>query len=78
MDAATTEEDLRKALETIKSDLLAKQDIAREQAGLPPEEKQSGGTDFSKMSAADADKAYEALPHGATFTDTDGKQKKKP
>ena len=35
-------------------------------------------TDFSKMSTVDADKAYEALPHGAVFTDTDGVRKKKP
>ena len=36
------------------------------------------GNDFSKMSAADADKAYEALPPGATFIDTDGTPKTKP
>jgi hypothetical protein len=34
--------------------------------------------DFSHMSTADADKAYEALPSGSVFTDTDGKRKKKP
>jgi hypothetical protein len=39
---------------------------------------QSSGSDFSKMSEADADKAYEALPSGATFIDTDGKPKRKP
>ena len=31
--------------------------------------------DFSKMSAADADKAYEALPVGKVFIDTDGQPK---
>ena len=36
------------------------------------------GNDFSKMSAADADKAYEALPHGGVFIDTDGTPKTKP
>jgi hypothetical protein len=34
--------------------------------------------DFSKMNAGDADSAYEALPSGKVFIDTDGQPKKKP
>ena len=34
-------------------------------------------SDFSGMSDAEADAAYDKLPVGATYTDTDGKTKRK-
>jgi hypothetical protein len=67
---------IRSTLEGLQDRFAGTRAIAREQAGLPPEE--AAKDDFSKMSTGDADKAYEALPPGATFTDTDGKRKRKP
>ena len=44
--------------------------MATEKAYGPPDQT---GTNFSNMSKAEADKAYDKLPVGGTYTDTDGK-----
>jgi hypothetical protein len=47
-------------------------------ASASPAAAAAPAADFSRMGSADADAAYEKLPSGAVFVDTDGKQKRKP